>query len=198
MATKNVENEELKGVSDLEITSKLDLTINKDDLMDILIDRELTRLEKAIEAVKAPLVPVKEKWLKFKAKAEEERRKRLLKLLPKEVNVNEEPTLVYYQDHKSTPLTFRFASAGFEVSIQNVNTELKKTEDFKKSKEEHEELSSKINSEVNILNEEKNMIEKAPKRVKAKMLTSFLGKGKDGKAILELLNKNGGPKMLGN
>lgn len=170
---------------DLKQTNNLDLSINKDDLIDIMIDNKLTELEAELK-----MVTDKKEVLgkKVTNNYNEKHEKYLLKkFLPKTIVTDEIPTIHggYYSS-----VTLRFKYNDYEIVIPNCDT--RDLSAFAKAKEaENDKLNEQIrelNTKINELNIEIVNIQKSPKRLKAQMLKNFLGTSKDGQQVLELIN----------
>jgi hypothetical protein len=173
---------------DLKQTNNLDLSINKDDLMDIMIDNKLTELEAELKIV----TDKKESLDKvisdnYNQVGEKHTKYLLKKYLPKTIVTDEIPIVNggYYQN---TTLKFRYSE--YDVVINNCDC--RDLSAFSKTKEkENEKLREQIkelNIRISVLNIEIVNIQKSPKRLKAQMLKNFLGSSKDGQQVLELIN----------
>ncbi len=176
-------------MENLEVNSKLDLTVNKDDLMDMLIDQQLTVLETQLKEVRDEKTAIQEKIDASEKKREEVMNKKLIKLLPKELQ-GLTPESIHHQHYHNSTVNYNFK--GFHVSIHGVNTNEAKPKEETKLEDEVSALYRKecaIASEI-------NKIEKSGKRIKAKMLKEFLNNSEEGKSILKLMNSSQ-VKLLG-
>jgi len=173
---------------DLKQTNNLDLSINKDDLMDIMIDNKLTELEAELKMVTDKKDALSEKVSDNHNETYEKHNKYLLKkFLPKTIVTDEIPTVGggYYFN---TNLRFRYND--YEIVINSCDT--RDLSAFTKAKQaENDKLNEQIrelNTKISELNTEIVNIQKSPKRLKAQMLKNFLGTSKDGQQVLELIN----------
>lgn len=167
----------------LEVSSKLDLAVNKDDLMEMLIDQQLTKIEEEVEKIKEEN---KELQLKVTEIIDSDKKKKdaqLMKLLPKEIVTDEIPILDYNNTSWSNKtVTFTFKS--FSVEITKVDTSIKTNPNVTAYQDKIGKNSNKINE----LNTNITKIEKSGKRIKARMLKEFLNNSEEGKSILKLMN----------
>jgi prenyltransferase beta subunit len=173
---------------DLKQTNNLDLSINKDDLIDIMIDNKLTELEAELKVVTDKKESLDKVISNNHNETHDKHDKYLLKkYLPKTIVTDEVPVVntAYYS---STTLKFRYSE--YDVVINNCDC--RDLSAFSKTKEkENEKLREQIkelNIRISVLNTEIVNIQKSPKRLKAQMLKNFLGSSKDGQQVLELIN----------
>ena len=173
---------------DLKQTNNLDLSINKDDLIDIMIDNKLTELEAELKMVTDKKEILSKKVTNNHDETYEKHDKYLLKkFLPKTIVTDEIPTVSggYYFN-----CTLKFKYNDYEIVIDNCDT--RDVSAFAKAKQaENDKLNEQIrelNIRISVLNTEIVNIQKSPKRLKAQMLKSFLGSSKDGQQVLELIN----------
>jgi predicted nucleic acid-binding Zn-ribbon protein len=173
---------------DLKQTNNLDLSINKDDLIDIMIDNKLTELETELEMVTDKKETLSKKVTNNHDETHEKHDKYLLKkFLPKTIVTDEIPTVNggYYSN-----TTLRFRYNDYEIVINSCDT--RDVSAFCKTKQaENDKLNEQIkelNIRINVLDVEIFNIQKSPKRLKAQMLKNFLGSSKDGQQVLELIN----------
>jgi hypothetical protein len=173
---------------DLKQTNNLDLSINKDDLMDIMIDNKLTELEAELKMVTDKKEALGKKVTNNYDETHEKHDKYLLKkFLPKTIVTDEVPVVnaTYYS---STNLRFKYND--YEVVIPGCDT--RDLSAFAKAKQaENDKLNEQIrelNIRISVLDAEIVNIQKSPKRLKAQMLKNFLGSSKDGQQVLELIN----------
>ncbi len=173
---------------DLKQTNNLDLSINKDDLIDIMIDNKLTELETELKIVTDKKESLNNIILdNYKQTTDKHEKYLLKKFLPKTIVTDEVPIVNggYYQN---TTLKFRYLE--YEIVINNCDT--RDVSAFAKTKQaENDKLNKQIrelNDKIYELNIEIVNIQKSPKRLKAQMLKNFLGSSKDGQQVLELIN----------
>jgi len=173
---------------DLKQTNNLDLSINKDDLIDIMIDNKLTELEAELKIVTDKKQSLDKVISDNHDQVDEKHTKYLLKkFLPKTIVTDEVPVVnaVYYS---SATLKFRYSE--YDVIINNCDC--RDLSAFSKTKEkENEKLREQVkelNGKIFDINLEITNIQKSPKRLKAQMLKNFLGTSKDGQQVLELIN----------
>lgn len=173
---------------DLKQTNNLDLSINKDDLIDIMIDNKLTELEAELKIVTDKKESLDKVISDNYDQVGEKHTKYLLKkYLPKTIVTDEVPVVnaTYYSN-----ATLKFRYSEYDVVINNCDC--RDLSAFNKTKEkENEKLREQIkelNIRISVLNIEIVNIQKSPKRLKAQMLKNFLGTSKDGQQVLELIN----------
>jgi hypothetical protein len=173
---------------DLKQTNNLDLSINKDDLIDIMIDNKLTELEAELKVVTDKKDNLGNIVLdNYKQTTEKHEKYLLKKFLPKTIVTDEIPVVNggYYQ---STTLRFKYSE--YEIVINNCDT--RDLSAFNKTKQaENDKINVQIrelNTKIGEINAEILNIQKSPKRLKAQMLKNFLGTSKDGQQVLELIN----------
>jgi len=177
----------------IEIKNSLDLNLNKDDLMEMLIDEQLTVLENQLADVTTQKEEVQHKINEIKEKDKLEIQKKILKLLPSEFKsfINKAKKIDY-----SYRLSYSIDNNSYynlKVIIDNLYTIdiLDKTISYNsinidKLNNQFKELSNKITE----INAEITRINTSGKRIKAKMLKAFLNNSKEGKDILKLMGKS--------
>lgn len=173
---------------DLKQTNNLDLSINKDDLIDIMIDNKLTELEAELKMVTDKKEVLSKKVTNNYDEIHEKHNKYLLKKFLPKIIVTDEIPIVHGGYYYNTTLTFKYND--YNVVINNCDT--RDVSAFAKTKQaENDKLNEKIrelNTKIIELNGEIVNIQKSPKRLKAQMLKNFLGTSKDGQQVLELIN----------
>lgn len=176
----------------LETTSSLDLKVTKEDLIDIVIDEQLTKLEKNLEEALQVSSELNKEIANIRTKRIDNFNKKLLKLAPKELSSLPTPKITCLYNHNSTQVNLVYEK--FTVLINNVNTVLVVS---KQETEKENELNDKLYKNNKIVSEIQNKINTLNgnnKRVKAQLLKTFLTKTPEGKAILSVLGEK--PKTL--
>lgn len=179
----------------LDANSRLDLAINKDDLIDILIDSRMTILEEELEINREEAFNILSKITELQNAIKENTDKELLKkYLPPLFRKSKPalpPTLSYYEDSESTYVTFSFSE--FKVTLSKPVSTINNS-DFVKLKKikikEYADIEKKLYDRKIELQSELTALERAPKRVKAQMLRSFLKTTSEGKNILAVIESN--------
>lgn len=168
----------------LQAQSSLDLKVTKEDLIDIIIDEQLTALENASEINYKAIQVLQKKVDALENKKRESLDKKLRKLLP--VKTTEDFKLSYYSGYDKTQITFEFENYTLtlrEGECTKLHFTNKETEEIKGWNKEIKELQSirgEIGNKIHDLNSNN-------KRVKARMIRTFLTKTNEGKAILKTL-----------
>jgi hypothetical protein len=173
---------------DLKQTNNLDLSINKDDLIDIMIDNKLTELEAELKIVTDKKQSLDKVISDNYDQVGEKHTKYLLKkFLPKTIVTDEIPVVNASYYYNST-LKFRYS----EYDVVIYDCDCRDLSAFNKTKQaENDKINVQIrelNNKIGEINAEILNIQKSPKRLKAQMLKSFLGTSKDGQQVLELIN----------
>jgi len=169
-------------MENLKVEQSLNLSINKEDLINIKIDEMLTSLENELKSIQAQISAIDEEMAIFNKKEKEVLDKKLLKFLPKELSTKEIPEVSYYNNSDSTKVFFNFEN--YTVEIQNMSTRVKKFS------EEKLNLKKELNQQSYQIQADIAKIEKSTKRIQAKMIKELLNSSVSGKEILTLLNKN--------
>jgi len=169
-------------MENLKVEQSLNLSINKEDLINIKIDEMLTSLENELKSIQAQISAIDEEMAIFNKKEDDLLDKKLLKFLPKELSTKEIPQISYYGNCDSTKVFFNFEK--YTVEIQNMNTRVKKFS------EEKLNLKKELNQQIYQVQVDIAKIEKSTKRIQAKMIKELLNSSVSGKEILTLLNKN--------
>jgi len=169
-------------MENLKVEQSLNLSINKEDLINIKIDEMLTSLENELKSIQAQISAIDEEMAIFNKKEDDLLDKKLLKFLPKELSTKEIPQISYYGNCDSTKVFFNFEK--YTVEIQNMNTRVKKFS------EEKLNLKKELNQQIYKIQVDIAKIEKSTKRIQAKMIKELLNSSVSGKEILTLLNKN--------
>lgn len=181
---------------DIKTNNTLDMAINKDDLIDIMIDNQLTELETKLEALRLKEKELTDKIEKNAKECKEAFSEKLLTFLPKDLKTKEIPTLQFYQGSGDTSVTFYFKD--YQIRVEHVDT--RDTSALKKKNDaEDEKMYGKVTdlrADMKSINEEIITITKSPKRLKAKMLKTFLGASTEGKQVLSLINNSLTTKQL--
>lgn len=175
---------------DIKTNNTLDMAINKDDLIDIMIDNQLTVLEAELKDLVDERTKITQEIDDNSDIVKKSFDADLCQAhLPKEIKTKEVPHLHYYAN---SSCTVRFQFKNFEVSINNVNainlSPLAK--EIKKQNEKLHDKVRKLKEDINKIENEINTITKSPKRLKAKMLKTFLGASTEGKQVLSLINNS--------
>lgn len=173
---------------ELEATSSLDLKVTKEDLIDMLIEEQLSALEQELEVHRAEMLKHQEKLTSITNKKKAKLEKELMKYLPKGIVVDPKnpPTLSYHIGSPSTNLAFIFP--GFTINmverypsvLKYTDAEVKERDAISKKVVEANHSFQEVNNKINILNG-------SNKRVKSRMLKNFLTKTEEGKAILKTM-----------
>jgi predicted nucleic acid-binding Zn-ribbon protein len=169
-------------MENLKVEQSLNLSINKEDLINIKIDEMLTSLENELKSIQAQISAIDEDMTIFNKKEDDLLEKKLLKFLPKELSTKEIPEIFYYSNSNSTKVCFNFEK--YTVEIQNMDTRVKKFS------EERLILKKELNQQIYKIQVDIAKIEKSTKRIQAKMIKELLSSSVSGKEILTLLNKN--------
>jgi hypothetical protein len=169
-------------MENLKVEQSLNLSINKEDLINIKIDEMLTSLENELKSIQAQISAIDEEMDIFSKKEKEALEKKLLKTLPKELSTKEIPIIRYYHTSNSAKVSFSFEK--YTVEIENLDTRVKKFS------EEKLNLKKELNQQKYQLEADILKIEKSTKRIQAKMIKELLSNSVSGKEILTLLNKN--------
>ena len=169
-------------MENLKVEQSLNLSINKEDLINIKIDEMLTSLENELKSIQAQISAIDEDITIFNKKEDDLLEKKLLKFLPKELSTKEIPEIFYYSNSNSTKVCFNFEK--YTVEIQNMDTRVKKFS------EERLILKKELNQQIYKIQVDIAKIEKSTKRIQAKMIKELLSSSVSGKEILTLLNKN--------
>lgn len=178
---------------ELQTNNRLDLTLNKDDLMEIILDEQLSKIEDVIQEKEHAIQELDKQDAKNDNEHKELVDKILIKYIPKPL-VGLKCELRYYINYDSTQVTFHYDN--FDVVVQGVCTNSpKRTEHAKKDKEFNTKRTI-LRQEINALKSNIEEIKKNGKRLKARMLKQFLMNTEDGKTMLELLEKNANKPLL--
>lgn len=187
-----------KNKTNLEVINKLDVSVNKDDLMDILVDKKLTALESEVSSIrdeiKAISKEINESLKELVALKLQDMLGTLMKLIPKDSLVGEMNKVsyssIYNNTSYSTKLTFKMSdgvnlAVDISLSLSNIS---KVQYDFAYDFEKASSKIRQLNSKLVTVQEEIELINKSGKRVRARMLSNILKESRDGKAILDLIN----------
>ena len=172
---------------ELQTTSALDLKVTKEDLIDIIIDEQLTIIETRLESLYTEQKKYKQQAIDLAQKDRNDLEKRLIKLVPSEIKSSIPPKLHYSIGRKVIDISFDYGH--FQVHLPDVDTRVPKNT---KRVELHNEIvrdSQKVDTLVYELQNEKRQLEGNNKRIKAKMIKNFLTKTKEGKEILSALGQ---------
>lgn len=170
---------------ELQTQSSLNLQVNKEDLLDILIDEQLSSLEARKEELSNQMKVINEKMTNIHKKKDKQIEKELMKHLPKGLVYVDPPTLQYQKNHPYTGLTFAFDQFTITVNKKTFDTKYKFTPAEEKELKTLTEEYQKLNTITCAINGDINNINSNNKRVKAKMLRAFLTKTEEGKGILK-------------
>jgi hypothetical protein len=179
---------------DLQTTNSLDLRVSKEDLIDIIIDEQLTRFEDQLKVQKDQITVYQEQKNALNAKIFADFTKKILKLIPKELNIKVSPTTINYSTGcDSTTITFAFPTYSIQVNGCTKNPEIEKNKpkfaELDKLMAPYIKKRDEIQTQINELNSNN-------KRIKARMIKSFLTKTKEGKEILGILGETSDKKLL--
>ncbi len=183
---------------ELKTSNSLDLSINKDDLIDMMVDKELTTMEELIKAKRAERDDITKKIQNLYDAMKAPVDKRIMKMIPAGLDQKDVVGLNYSQNYSSTYVEVKFKD--FSLRFDDVNTVIPITADYNKKKQQAKDLkatSDKLYHEINELQQECLKLEKSPKRLKAKLLSNFLKNSKEGQEVLKLLSTES-LKMLPN
>ncbi len=183
---------------ELKTSNSLDLSINKDDLIDMMVDKELTSMEELIKAKLAECDNITKKIQNLYDAMKAPVDKRIMKMIPTGLNPKDVVGLIYTHSYTSTNVEVKFKD--FSLKFNNVNTIIPNTADYTKKQQQAKDLkatSDKLYREINELQQECHKLEKSPKRLKAKLLSNFLKNSKEGQEVLKLLSTES-LKMLPN
>lgn len=169
-------------MENLKVEQSLNLSINKEDLINIKIDEMLTSLENELKSIQAQISAIDEERDTFNKKEKEVLEKKLLKFLPKELSTKEIPQISCYGNSKGIQVFFNFRK--YTVKIDNMDTTVKNFS------EEKLNLKKELNQQSYQIQADIAKIEKSTKRIQAKMIKELLSSSVSGKEILTLLNKN--------
>jgi len=181
-----------KNLNKLEVINKLDISVNKDDLMEMLLDKKLSELESKLninnEQLKTVNAAKLEIYRGLVLEQVELKLDKFSKLISKKklVEVIKASVIVANQQYGKDNInhhTFNIKIAD-ELTLQ-VYVKL----NIKKLIDDFESELEALYAENNRLKQEIELINKSGKRVKSRMLANILKESEDGKAILELINK---------
>lgn len=183
---------------EIKSTASLNLALTKDDLVDILIDQEIKKLETTIQDCQANMKVVVEKIEDFNNKQQAMKDKEILSRIPKEFQALAKKyynpkSMNYSTGCNSTGVGFRNSSGNVTFQVYNINTCFK---DLKSLPPEWNENYQSLNKTIQKSHEKIKQLEKSPRRVKAQLLTQFLNNSDEGKNILSML-KQDGLKLIG-
>lgn len=180
---------------ELQAQSSLNLQVTKDDLIDILIDEQLTILENRVKKLSEEREKYQNSNELIHIKKRTVLETKLRKLCPIPAK-KEDFTISYSANHTSSGLMFKFKS--FVITLNGTfDCTLKFTpfeEDLKKSN--NKEISE-LNADIWELNEEIKTLNGNNKRIKAKMLRTFLTTTEEGKSILKTLGNTPKQALIG-
>ena len=183
---------------EIKSTASLNLALTKDDLVDILIDQEIKKLEITIQDCESLMRAIEEKKKEFNDKQQIIKDNEILSRIPKEFQALAKKyytsgTMNYNNGYNSTGIRFYNTEGNCVFEVYDVSTKFEKLADFpKESTENYQQLNRTIQESQ----EKIKQLEKSPRRVKAQLLTQFLNNSDEGKNILSML-KQDGLKLIG-
>ena len=178
---------------DLQTTNTLDLKVTKEDLIDIIIDEQLTRLEEQLDAENLQLNVYQLQKQTLNEKFKNDFEKKLLKLLPKELNLPKPEKINYNNSYQSTEIGFYFKGYKIVISGSTINPE---NENNKSKLTAIDNLMTPVIERRDAIQQQISNLNSNNKRVKAKMIKTFLTKTKEGKEILSILGDTSDKKLL--
>jgi len=180
---------------ELQAQSSLNLQVTKEDLIDILIDEQLTMLEKKQTELNAELVSLqnKNKIIMDKKRAVLETKLRKLCPIPAK---KDDFTLSYNINYNNSNISFCFKD--FKIGMnEQVCTKIKYSPAEEKAMADNNEEINKVIQLLQTLKNDIHLLSGNNKRVKAKMLRTFLTGTKEGKSILATLDTTPKQALVG-
>lgn len=172
---------------ELSTTSALDLKVTKEDLIDIIIDEQLTVIEDKLDVLDKSRKKCQAEIQVYTDRNDQALRKRLMKSLPTELKGAGTPTLSFTRDQKEVTVYFNFPT--FQVGVYSVNTQAVKDPKGDAACAVLRKTLDSLSTEISNLREDKRQLEGNNKRIKAKMIKNFLTQTEKGKAILATLGQ---------
>lgn len=191
--SKTTENPavDVNALPEIEQQASLNLNLTKDDLVDILVDQQLTKLETQVKITEEQLEIISKQIEEHKAKAYLQADKIILSRLPKEIQnlvTKNNYKLSYYQGYNETSIDVENSEGGDVIKVFKINTKTGVEKLFNTPKA----LIDRQDELVIILKntqEQIQKLEKSPRRLKAKLLTEFLDSSESGKNILNMIKQ---------
>lgn len=177
---------------ELQTQSSLNLQVTKEDLIDILIDEQLTMLEKKQTELNAELVSLQNKNKVIMDKKRSILETKLRKLCPIPAK-KEDFTLSYNMNYNNSSISFYFKDFRIEMNDQ-ICTKIKYSPAEEKAMADNNKKINEVSQLLQTLNNDIHVLSGNNKRVKAKMLRTFLTGTKEGKGILATLDNT--PKQV--
>lgn len=181
---------------ELKTNHSLDMSINKEDLIDIMVDNKLLELEKELETLAEKQKKITIVMDKNRDDMKNKFKKKLLQYFPKEITSSEIPEITYHQGYDNTDIKFNFSK--FTIVVYGACTKDKSA--YKKQKDEENLKLGKelleLNLATNSITLEIQTITKSPRRLKAQLLKNFLKNSNEGEQVLNLINSKIGAKQL--
>lgn len=182
---------DLNALPEIEQQASLNLNLTKDDLVDILVDQQLTKLETQLKTTEEQLEIISKQIEDHETKAYQQADKIILSKLPKEIQsfvTKNNYKLTYYKGAEVTSVDIETPEGRDVIRIFNINTKTGVEKLFNTPKT----LTDKLDELVIIRNntqEQIQKLEKSPRRLKAKLLTEFLDSSESGKNILNMIKQ---------
>lgn len=179
---------------DLQTTNTLDLRVSKEDLIDIIIDEQLTRLETLLKVEKDEINRLQDQKDALHTKIKNDFNKKLCKLIPKELGIKSAPKSIFYSNgYGETDIRFNFPGYSILVMGCTKNPEIERN---KPNIEAIDKLLTPLYNKRDALQTQINELNGNNKRVKARMIKNFLTKTKEGAEILGILGETSNKKLL--
>jgi uncharacterized protein YbcI len=170
----------------IAITSKLDINLTKEDLVDIHIDNMLTDLEEQLAKSKKELSDVENKREAYiKAYYSKLEASIIKKSLPNGLKKEDILEIMYCRGVNSS-VSFKFKDSTLTLD-QRIDMSLPKKDVVYNKLTENKQT---LYNEVNRIKEQINEINNSGKRIRAKMVKNLMENSVEGKNILKILKTN--------
>lgn len=180
---------------ELQAQSSLNLQVTKEDLIDILIDEQLTMLEKKRDAIQAELKIYQDKNKVITDKKTSALEARLRKLCPVPAK-KDEFSLSYRRGYRSSNVSFCFENYTVNL-LGTFDCEVVYSQAENNLMKENNKQITRINESYQMIQQDIQTLNGNNKRVKAKMLRNFLTGTKEGQAILQTLDTTPKQALVG-
>lgn len=183
-----------------QVTSKVDLSLNKDDLIEILIETKLSELEKDTASLKKELEELNEK---FNIEYSNIVKDKMVELLEKRCNKKIVEMIKFYMKNfdigakKGPIITSKYTYDVYDlikISINEPPIQIKTNEDIRIDHSDYTDNMRSIKNktelicdQIHILLKETDNIKASGKRIKARMLKEMLSKSSEGTQVLKLI-----------
>lgn len=180
---------------ELQTNSSLNLQVTKEDLIDILIDEQLTMLEKRQTELNAELKSYQDKNKTITDKKRSVLETKLRKLCPISAK-KDDYTINYNINYNLSSISFHFKDFTIQMKEQ-VSTKIKYSPVEEKIMADNNKEINRISSILQTLANDIHVLNGNNKRVKAKMLRTFLTGTAEGKNILKTLDTTPKQALVG-